>query len=216
MTKETKPVDRGGVDQIAKALVKVQEKLQPATKDKENPFFKSSYADLKGVWDACRKLLAENGIAVVQPTAAIGGKNFLRTILIHTSGQQLESIIELKPVKDDPQSLGSAITYARRYCLAAMVGVVTEEDDDDGNAASDVKKSNQPEEVKYVSTDKKMASAKQRNFIFALGKKAGYDEAGLKTFLASTLSKQVDNFSTKSMTSDEASLVIEKLQAKVK
>lgn len=129
------------LNHLAAALVKVQAALQPAIKGKSNPFFSSKYADLGAVWDAARGPLTENGLAVTQVvdmqlnTASGALQPVLRTTLLHASGQWLSSAYPLNPVKPDPQAMGSAVTYARRYAFSAMIGLVTEEDDD-GNAAS--------------------------------------------------------------------------------
>ena len=93
------------------------------------------YVDLPGVWEAIRPLLAKNGLSVVQTFTAWADGPTIVTTLMHKSGQWVSSELFLKPAKSDPQGVGSAITYARRYALAAMVGVVADEDDD-GNAAS--------------------------------------------------------------------------------
>ena len=122
------------VDKLAAALVKAQREMKGAKKDSENSFFKSKYADLGSVWEACHEALSANGIAVVQSPAFRDGHFFLTTTLLHSSGQTISGDYLIKPVKDDPQAYGSAYTYARRYSLAAMVGVISE--DDDGNAAS--------------------------------------------------------------------------------
>lgn len=123
------------IDQIAVALTKVQSSLQPAAKDATNPFFKSKYASLSSVWEACRLPLTENGLAVSQIMETVDGKPHLCTLLIHSSGQWLKSQMPITPVKNDPQSFGSALTYARRYGLSSIVGIVAD-DDDDGNQAS--------------------------------------------------------------------------------
>jgi len=116
-------------DKLAAALVKVQASIKPAVKSSANPFFKSHYADLGEIWNACREALTANGIAVVQG----GDGDGLQTTLLHTSGQWISGSFRLMAIKPDPQAQGSAMTYLRRYSLAAMVGVVTE--DDDGEAA---------------------------------------------------------------------------------
>lgn len=135
------------LDKIAVAMVAAQQAIVPATKDKANPFFKSKYADLEAVWAACRDALHANGIAVIQGAMTLDGKPHMETKLIHVSGQWMTSFWELTPTKADPQAMGSAITYQRRYSLAAMVGVVTE--DDDGNAAAGkAKKEEKPKEEK--------------------------------------------------------------------
>lgn len=123
---------------LAVALVKAQHALKPAIKDSANPFFKSKYADLGSVWDACRDALQANGLSVVQfPGFTDAGAALLTTILLHESGEWISGTAGAPLNKADAQSMGSAITYLRRYALAAVVGVVTE--DDDGNAASQPK-----------------------------------------------------------------------------
>lgn len=124
------------VDALTKAMVKVQAELKPAIKDSDNPFFKSKYADLPAVVHVSRKLLTDNGIAVYQVTDMDEqGRTHIVTQLTHESGQWIRGKYPVNPVKQDPQAMGSAITYARRYAYCAMVGIVTDEDDD-GNAAS--------------------------------------------------------------------------------
>lgn len=120
---------------LAAALALAQAEVSHAKKDTANDFFKSSYADLAAVTDACRAALAKNGLAVVHAPASTDGLTVtVDCRLVHKSGQWMQTSLTLKPGKSDPQGIGSAITYARRYTLAAMVGVATE--DDDGNAAS--------------------------------------------------------------------------------
>ena len=135
---------------LAKALSIVQGKLTYAKKDSANPFFKSKYADLESVWDACRDLLSANGLAVVQlPGEYFEGTMALTTIITHSSGEWISQQMSLPVTKPDAQGAGSALTYMRRYALAAVVGVV--QADDDGNAAS------APKQVKSSSTMKSVA-----------------------------------------------------------
>ena len=122
------------IEKIAAALALAQGEMKPAIKDKENPFYKSSYADLASVWGACRVPLAKNGISVVQVPTLSAGKMVLITMLLHTSGQYIRGEYPVVPLKTDPQGIGSALSYARRYSLAAMVGICTD-DDDDGETA---------------------------------------------------------------------------------
>jgi len=125
------------IEMLAAALCKTQGSIKPAIKDSKNPFFKSSYADLTSVWDACRGALHENGLAVFQGCESREGVDYLTTTLMHTSGQWIKSELHLMLTKQDAQGMGSAITYARRYSLAAAIGIIQE--DDDGNAASQPK-----------------------------------------------------------------------------
>lgn len=123
------------IGELTKALVQVQAKLQPAVKDAKNPFFKSNYADINAVWASCRDLLTQNGLAVIQTTSPVENAVIVETILAHTSGEWIGGELLLPLTKADAQGVGSAITYGRRYGLAAIVGIVADEDDD-GNAAA--------------------------------------------------------------------------------
>jgi hypothetical protein len=129
------------INELAAALCKAQGKIKHAVKDSANPFFKSKYADLTSVWDAIRDAFQSEGLAVAQcPKVLDNGANVLETVLMHRSGQWMSSTVPLNPVKNDPQGIGSAITYMRRYALQAMAGVCA--DDDDGEAAQGRKKVN--------------------------------------------------------------------------
>jgi hypothetical protein len=118
---------------LAAALAKAQSSIDGAKKDANNPHFKQRYADLASTWQACRAALFVNGLAVVQTTEARESGAVLVTRLLHTSGEWVQGETPLLLGRADMQGLGSAITYARRYGLAAIVGVSPE--DDDGNAA---------------------------------------------------------------------------------
>lgn len=124
------------IDQLAAALAVAQATIGTAVKDSTNPHFRSSYADLLSVWRAANPVLAANDLSVSQlcEPSTDGATVSVTTILMHKSGQWMRGTLTMRPVKADPQGIGSAITYARRYALAAAVGVCPE--DDDGNAAS--------------------------------------------------------------------------------
>ncbi len=119
------------LNELATALCKAQNEMGGAVKDAKNPFFKSSYADLTSVIKAIKEPFNKNGLSYVQlPTTSDGGKGIgVKTILMHTSGQFIESEFYLPITKADPQAGGSAITYARRYALQAMAGIPTADDD---------------------------------------------------------------------------------------
>ena len=122
------------ITKIADALVKAQSAMKPAIKDSRNPHFNSRYADLASVWDAIREPLTSNGLSVIQMVGSNElEKTTLTTRVTHVSGEWMESTWQIPVGKQDPQGLGSAISYARRYALASAIGVV--QDDDDGNAA---------------------------------------------------------------------------------
>jgi len=124
------------LNDLAMALAAAQGMMEAAKKDKNNPAFgkASKYADLASIWDAVRDPLAKNGLSVVQlPFTDEQGRVNMSTLLMHSSGQWIETSYCLLPTKQDPQGYGSAITYMKRYALTGM-GVAPE--DDDGNAAS--------------------------------------------------------------------------------
>ncbi len=120
---------------LAAALNKMQGAMTPAIKDATNSGFKSRYADLAAVWDAIRKPLADNGLSVTQQTDVTEtGQMILITTVWHVSGENLSARYPLNPAQNTSQAWGSCLSYARRYCLSALLGVT--QDDDDGNAAS--------------------------------------------------------------------------------
>lgn len=119
---------------IAAALAKAQAEMGKAIKESTNPAFRSKYADLGNVMDACLPALNRHNIAVIQPIVSDVDGRFVKTILIHESGETLECAVPLIVGKNDMQGLGSAITYGRRYGLMSMAGIAPE--DDDGNAAA--------------------------------------------------------------------------------
>lgn len=123
---------------LFEALSKAQGKIENALKDKKNPFFKSNYADLSSVWDACRSPLSSNGLSVIQTVEGNKEQMFLLTWLGHSSGQWMKSKLPLVVAGNtiNPQAIGSAITYARRYALSALVGICADEDDDGEKAMS--------------------------------------------------------------------------------
>lgn len=139
------------LNELAEALSKAQGVMQFALKDSQNPFFKSSYADLTSIVSCIQKPLSENGLSFVQAMRLEGDMKILETVLLHKSGQWISSDYPVNPTKGDPQSLGSATSYARRYGLQALIGVVAD-DDDDGEASmnrnQDQKKNNVKQEFK--------------------------------------------------------------------
>ena len=122
------------IGKLALALSQAQNEITGAKKDSDNPFFKSKYADLASCWDACRGPLSKNKLAVIQTTEDSDKGVVIITTLVHESGQWISGRLTVQPVKNDPQGLGSAITYGRRYALSAIVGLA--QVDDDANAAS--------------------------------------------------------------------------------
>lgn len=118
---------------IAKALSIFHVKMGKIKKDANNPFFKSKYASLSNILDQIQIPLDESGLVISQFP---DGDNGMTSIIIHPeSGEYMEATYNISPVKNDPQAVGSAITYARRYALGAILGLNID-DDDDGNSAS--------------------------------------------------------------------------------
>jgi hypothetical protein len=118
---------------LAAALAKAQSQITGAVKDAANPFFKSKYADLVSVWQACRKPLTDNGLAVTQTSRYTPDGLMLVTTLLHSSGEWIAGEMPVLTKDASPQAQGSGLTYARRYALAAIVGVY--QTDDDAEAA---------------------------------------------------------------------------------
>jgi len=119
--------------EFTKAFVAAQKEMKPALKESDNPFFKSRYADLASIDAACRSALNAHDIAISQQIDFEGNVDFIRTELIHTSGEKLVSKCRIINTKGDNQSFGGSVSYMRRYSLAAICGVPTL--DDDGNTA---------------------------------------------------------------------------------
>ena len=119
---------------LAAALAKAQGQMTFATKDATNPHFKTRYADLAAVWSAIREPLAANGLSVIQQVTQAEGMVGVRSILAHASGEWVSSDLQMPVAQKTPQGYGSALTYARRYSLAALVGIA--QDDDDGEAGT--------------------------------------------------------------------------------
>ena len=125
-----------GTPKLNEALAKAQQQMRSAAKDSLNPHFKSRYADLSAVWEAWREVGPALGLAIIQtPVDGPEGKLVLETVLLHSSGEERRSRLTFPVGQQTPQGYGSALTYARRYALSAMVGIVADEDDD-GNEAS--------------------------------------------------------------------------------
>ena len=122
------------IDQLATALAFAQSEMKNAKLNKVNPHFKSKYADLAEIRDTVTPALSKHGIAVVNGTDATEGGLHVVTRLIHKSGQWIESRFPI--AYDKPQTMGSAITYGKRYNLAAVANIAADEDDD-ANAANE-------------------------------------------------------------------------------
>lgn len=159
------------INEIAAALSKAQGAMKPAVFNKSNPHFKSKFADLNSCMDACKQPLADNGLCVMQLPEQVNGKDILVTMLAHSSGQWISSEYPLLAARMDSQGFGSAMTYAKRYSLCAMLGIVADEDDD-GEATMD----RTPPKAKHIDPIKleearqaPRMSAEQAEELYALG-----------------------------------------------
>lgn len=141
------------INELMAALAKAQGQMSHASKDSTNPHFRSKYADLASVWQACREALSNNGLSVIQNPEIMDGKQALVTILGHSSGQWIKSVILLPIQKPGPQELGSCLSYCRRYALASMVGVY--QDDDDAEVAEKPHREPPKAPVSYLSKEQR-------------------------------------------------------------
>ena len=194
------------MENICKAFVKFQSEFKGMKPDSSNPFFKSTYISLDGILETARPILAKNGLAVIQEATGHGEYIFVKTKLIHESGEMIETeVLKMKPQKNDPQSMGSCITYSKRYQLAALLGI-SECIDDDANTAP--YGNSGPEQSK--STGK--LSAKQVGRLLAIGLKAGIKEPEIKKVIKAEFGKdKIEDLSIEAYNS-----ICSRLEVKVK
>ena len=209
------------IKEIAAALSKFQGEMIAVKKDATNPFYKSRYATLDIIWETIRKPLSENGLSIAQTMNVIEGKSVLETTLYHVSGEWISGVQLANPIKEDPQALGSAITYARRYSLAAILGLVSDEDDDAEAAMTKQKPiAKAPEKPvsppvetprpKPITTAPPPAQIEfitpaQTKKIYATAKEKQLSPEEAKVYIKKTFNKT----STKELTKGEASVMIE-------
>ncbi len=201
------------IAKLAKSLVLFNSEVNKIAKDADNPFFKNNYATLDTIIDEIRPILSKHGLSIMQIPSGDGQNVTLKTLLLHETGEWLESDeLTMKPVKNDPQAVGSCITYARRYSLAAFLSLNTGEDDD-GNGATygkDKPKGNNGQSPnkpqgsggngKASEKQMKMIKAKIKN-VSKLAREKGYDtkdtdvEVTLKKDMQTQLN--IDDFDSK-------------------
>lgn len=187
------------LDQLAKALSEAQKEMPVVAKEKLNPFFKSNYADLSAVVQTCSPIITKHGLSVSQFPDFDGEHDLLTTRLLHESGQWLEASMRLIPVKQDPQSQGSAISYARRYAYCACLGVVADEDDD-GNAASRPSGSHQTQQsptTKPTTSKSEPDTGREMRGLFAIlnGIKTLKEDGARHKWASEVLGREVTTFS---------------------
>lgn len=123
------------IKELVSALSKAQGAMRPAVFNRVNPHFKNRYADFTSCMDSCREPLSNNGLSIIQYCETINDKLMLVTMLAHSSGQWMKSYFPLNPLKMDSQSIGSAMSYGKRYSLSALLGIVSDDEDDDAETA---------------------------------------------------------------------------------
>jgi hypothetical protein len=191
------------ITELAKALSKAQGEISNAIKNSANPHFKSRYADLAAIWDVIREPFAKNGLSVIQSFDVAflekgGAVVTTKTLLMHSSGQYFQDEFPLRVGKDDPQAIGSATTYGRRYTLQAIGGVAGE--DDDGNAASG----------KGAAPPVAAISAKQQAEILALLKKVNKEEAAFAAHMGVATIAEIPSISF-----SNAIAILQRIEAKI-
>lgn len=189
--------------EITKAIIKLQASLDTVHKSGKSNWGK--YATLVSVQEEILPKLKECGLAIVQPLSHLDGQPAIRTTLLHESGESISEVTPLILPKNDPQGQGSAITYARRYSLASIVGLVIDDDDDGERATKSV-----TTQGSYKASPNKRASDKQIKLISDLFKQK-YPEQTKEDMLMWAVDEGVDFVN---MTSEDASGLIETLQEK--
>ena len=154
------------INELAEALSKAQGAIEGAVKDAKNPFFKSNYADLHSVIACAKVPLSENGLAIIQTTGMIDAQLCLVTTLAHKSGQWIKAVMPIMLAKQDAQSMGSALTYLRRYSYQAICGISAM--DDDGESAMERKPKVDPAPAKAPAAD--LAEPTSNDLMYALAK----------------------------------------------
>jgi hypothetical protein len=135
------------ISALAKALVDAQKEISNPLNTKVNPFYKSKYAPLADILTLVRPILEKHGLAIVQDATREGENITIKTLLLHVSGEWLEQTgVSVRVDKDTAQGAGSAITYARRYALSAMLSISSEDDDDGETGAHETKVEKKPAE----------------------------------------------------------------------
>ena len=208
------------VGKIAEALCAAQAELPAAIKNGKNPHLKNRYADLNAIYEAARDTLAKHGLAVVQtmqPTD--GSRAHVRTTLLHKSGEWIAGELTMPLDRQGgAQGMGSAITYARRYSLSAIIGIVTEEDDDaeaaQGRGKPAQAKVKQVRQEAAASNSDPMSEA-QRKKLFATAKEAMGDASREEVLMeiSDIVGREIE--SSNALTRAEAAKVIDALEARL-
>ena len=186
--------------------------MKQPLKDANNPFFKSKYVPLENVVEAITESASKNGLSFTQfPSSDEAGNVTVGTLVMHSSGEWIEyDPIKMKPVKNDPQSIGSAITYAKRYALSAIFGI-TSDQDDDGNEATQTKKQ------QSKKTNDPVISVEKANYylkeIAAISTEKGKEDDSIVKWFLNHLGV-VDYKMIKQSQIEDADMLLDKLKGK--
>lgn len=176
---------------LDEAMAKAQSQIQTAAKDKINPAFRSRYADLASVWEACRDALTSNGVFISQwPIHSEDNRLHIVTRLAF-KGEWIKAHFSIPVLKQDAHGYGSSLTYAKRMSLAACVGVVAD-DDDDGNAASNKPNGNSDKPKLGVHSERSMSQPDTAGIVGT----SGASKNGAAKALYETLIKEMEQAKT--------------------
>lgn len=199
--------------EFSKAFAKTQQEMKQPLKDANNPFFKSKYVPLENVVEAITESASKNGLSFTQfPSSDEVGNVTVGTLVMHSSGEWIEyDPIKMKPVKNDPQSIGSAITYAKRYALSAIFGI-TSDPDDDGNEATQAKK-----QAPAKKKDEPVISVEKANYylkeIASISAEKGKEDGSIVKWFLNHLGV-VDYKMIKQSQIEQADMLLDKLKGK--
>ena len=203
------------IGKLAAALAQAQAELPAALKNAENPHLRNRYADLAAVYEATRQVLPRHELAVIQTAIPTDGtRAAIRTTLAHSSGEWIAGELCMPLDRQGgPQGMGSALTYARRYSLAALVGVVSE-DDDDGNAAQGRKSKQEIQQVRAEAkaNNSNPATDPQRRKMYAImGKRYGDNREAIIKVMSDFFKREIK--SSNELTTAEVAKLIDWLES---
>lgn len=203
------------ISKIAAALVAFSGEVKSIEKDATNPHFKSAYTTLDHMIDETKPLLNKHGLTVMQFPGGDGERITIRTMILHSSGEWIESEpLTLRPVKVDPQGAGSAITYGRRYSYAAALSLSLG-DDDDANGASTQPQSaqtrqtnqtaqhTQPSTQAHTSQPRTSTGGSTQARVYKLREEMGWGWGDLNQFAGDVLGREVKFLKSDVKTEDE-------------
>lgn len=199
------------IKNLAISLSKFQSEIHNPANTAKNPFFNSKYAPLNDVLNLVRPILSKYGLSIIQSPAGDGQNVSITTILIHDSGEWIESeTLTLKADKATAQGAGSAITYARRYALSAVLGISSEDDDDGNGASKEDKKKPDAKPQAPTKAESNLISKDKAQSLHITATTKGVNAEKLKAWMEKNIGRIVTSFTE--LTEDDA----KKLEAALK